>query len=44
MTNENEESGYECRDNDGVINPLLLENWQMDLDNAVAVLSTDYFN
>lgn len=44
MNEVNDESGYECRDDDGVINPLLLENWQLDLDNSIAILSTDYFN
>ena len=43
IMNESLEEEYECRDDDGVINPLALENWQMDLDNTFVILSHEYF-
>lgn len=42
--NEKKEEEYEMRDADGTINTLALELWQLDLDNSVAIISTEYFS
>ena len=38
----NEENEYECRNEEGVIDMLCLEEWQIDLDNQIVILSSEF--